>query len=202
MIKLLRYNDEFSSIYIELDISTDLDLLARELSCVDNSNNWAIGLFGSKKKAKWFIDGYKRAYTQERVFEAAQRNREVEKCDLSINFAVPLNNEGQNSNIVPHYKATPKKLLASKFRYLDRGYCLHKNIIDTISFNIFINLLENKVKIYILDEYCSQPYDYQNDIRNGRPSGYAKLVHKRVQDIMKDLIDKEIIMGYSLNDYI
>ena len=53
MIKLLRYNDEFSSIYVELDISTDLDLLARELSCVDNSNNWAIGLFGSKRKAKW-----------------------------------------------------------------------------------------------------------------------------------------------------
>lgn len=58
------------------------------------------------------------------------------------------------------------------------------------------------MEIDIFDEDFFQPYDYQHDIRKGRVSSYTKLVHKRVQDIMKDLTDKEIIMGYSPNDYI
>lgn len=202
MVKYLKYKDEFGSIYFQLEDFEDIEIIAEELYHCDNKNNWSIGLFGSKKKSKCFIDGCKRVYTKEKIFEAIEQNKEIEDCNMKINFEVPTNAEGQNSRIVPHFKATPKKLLTNGFCYLDGEYNLLKKVFDSISFHISVNLLENSVEIDILDENCLQPYDYQDDIRKGRISSCTKLVHKKVQDIMKDLIDKEIIMGYSPNDYI
>lgn len=202
MIKYLRYKDEFGSIYFQLDDFEDVEILADKLCHCDKKNNWSIGLFGSKKKARCFIEECKRVRAKEEIFEAIEQNKEVEDCNIKINFEVPTNKEGKNSRIVPHFKATPKKLFANGFSYLDGEYYLLKRVFGSISFDISINLFENSVEIDIFDEDFFQPYDYQHDIRKGRVSSYTKLVHKKVQDIMKDLIDKEIIMGYSPNDYI
>ena len=202
MIKYLRYKDEFGSIYFQLDDFEDVEILADKLCHCDNKNNWSIGLFGSKKKARYFIEECKRVHAKEKIFEAIEQNKEVEDCSIKINFEVPTNEKGQNSRIVPHFKATPKKLFDNGFSYPDGEYYLFKKVLGSISFDISVNLLENSVEINIFDEDSFQPYDYQDDIRRGRVSSCTKLVHKKVQDIMKDLIDKEIIMGYSPNDYI
>lgn len=72
-----------------------------------------------------------------------------------------------------------------------------------ISFNIEIDIETNNISIEILDEDFLQPYDYQIMLKNPNyVPKIAKIVHHKVQKIMKELVDSGIIEGYVENDYI
>lgn len=125
-----------------------------------------------------------------------------------INYDVPIK-DYQNANIV-FGGASKEELLDFGFRELDDSYYLCKYLYcnNEISFNITIYKENNKVKIYVLDENFLQPYNYQSILGREEKWEYIKKdrypyrTHVQVQNIMKELLDKNIIKGYTLGDYI
>lgn len=115
MIKYLRYKDEFGSIYFQLDDFEDVEILADKLCHCDKKNNWSIGLFGSKKKARCFIEECKRVRAKEEIFEAIEQNKEVEDCNIKINFEVPTNKEGKTQGLFLTLKQHQRNFLLMGF---------------------------------------------------------------------------------------
>ena len=82
-------------------------------------------------------------------------------------------------------------------------YYMMSKLTSDISFNIEIDIETNAVSIAVLDESFLQPYDYQIMLKNPNcVPKIAKIVHHKVQKIMKELMDFKIIEGYKENDYI
>lgn len=128
-------------------------------------------------------------------------------CKL-INYNVPIKNH-QNANI-EFGNILEEKLLELGFRNNKDNYYLCKNLIGKweITFNLTIYKNDKRIKIDILDEMFLQPYDYQSILKrqqfvNGiNINSYSYRVHIKVQEIMKWLLDNNIIIGYQLGDYI
>lgn len=125
-----------------------------------------------------------------------------------INYNVPVKNH-QNANI-EFGNISEERLLELGFRNNKDSYYICKNLIGKweITFNLTIYKKNKKIKIRILDEMFLQPYDYQSILKiqqfvNGIDSNsYPYRVHIKVQEMMKWLLDNEVIVGYQLGDYI
>lgn len=123
---------------------------------------------------------------------------------LKINYDVPINKSGQNSNIKLNPNLEEKTLLDFGFvKEPTSEFYMMLKLTSDISFNIEIDILTNNVDIEVLDESFLQPYDYQIILKNPNSiPKIAKIVHHKVQKIMKELVDSGIIEGYKENDYI
>lgn len=117
-----------------------------------------------------------------------------------INYNVPINLRGNNSNIKASLSVTNETMKANGFRQHNGKWYLMKNLGHDISLNI--SILCDVVAIDILDESFLQPYDYQRYLRNNPDHEFALSIHHKVQAIMKQLSDSGIISGYVANDYI
>lgn len=125
-----------------------------------------------------------------------------------INYDVPVKDH-QNANI-EFGNISEEELIKLGFRNNENDYYICKNLIGKreITFNLTIYKNDKKIKIDILDENFLQPYDYQSILKrqqfvNGiNINSYSYRVHIKVQEIMKWLLDNNIIIGYQLGDYI
>jgi hypothetical protein len=124
-----------------------------------------------------------------------------------INYDVPLNKRNTNANIKVNIfdDGKMRELGFTDSRKNTWYYLVY--IIKERYFKVTFNLRINKqntddFKIDILDEDYLQPYDYQAGLRKYPKFKKYLQVHKKVQEIMKHLIDMGIIEGYNLGDYI
>lgn len=125
-----------------------------------------------------------------------------------INYDVPVKDH-QNANI-EFGNISEEELIKLGFRNNENDYYICKNLIGKreITFNLTIYKNDKRIKIDILDENFLQPYDYQSILKrqqfvNGiNINSYSYRVHIKVQEIMKWLLDNNIIIGYQLGDYI
>jgi hypothetical protein len=125
-----------------------------------------------------------------------------------INYDVPVKDH-QNANI-EFGNISEEELIKLGFRNNENDYYICKNLIGKreITFNLTIHKNDKRIKIDILDENFLQPYDYQSILKrqqfvNGiNINSYSYRVHIKVQEIMKWLLDNNIIIGYQLGDYI
>ena len=125
-----------------------------------------------------------------------------------INYDVPVKDH-QNANI-EFVNISEEELIKLGFRNNENDYYICKNLIGKreITFNLTIHKNDKRIKIDILDENFLQPYDYQSILKrqqfvNGiNINSYSYRVHIKVQEIMKWLLDNNIIIGYQLGDYI
>ena len=120
-----------------------------------------------------------------------------------INECVPLNSKGQNANIKVNI-LTDEEMRELGFTDYREGFWYYcKSVGDSktfkVTFNMTINKKTKEVEICVLDEFSLQPYDFQ--ILMGSNT-LANNVYDDVQDLMKHFIDKGIIYGYTLGDYI
>lgn len=121
---------------------------------------------------------------------------------IKINKNVPLNKYGQNTNIKFHIldKETMKSY---GFAHTYERWIYNIGLTDTISINISISD-DGEGLIDILDDDFLQPYDFQNmiiEMGNNAPS-VAKIIQKKVYEIMNNLIYSGIISGWNYGDYI
>ena len=123
-----------------------------------------------------------------------------------INFDVPLNKKKCNKKI--HCISTDAELESYGFtdRIKKRWY-YYRKIMPDITFNLTIDKKTRKATVEVLDENYCQPYDYQHMIylaihENRQPNEMAIVVHSKVQEKMKQLMEDGIIAGYNENDYI
>ena len=121
---------------------------------------------------------------------------------IKINKNVPLNEHGQNDNIKFH--VLDKETMNSYgFGYTYERWLFNVGLTDTISMNIAISD-DGEGLIDILDDDFLQPYDFQNmiiEMGNNAPS-IAKIIQKKVYEIMNNLIYSGIISGWNYGDYI
>ena len=125
-----------------------------------------------------------------------------------INYDVPVKDH-QNANI-EFGNISEEELIKLGFRNNENDYYICKNLIGKreITFNLTIHKNDKRIKIDILHENFLQPYDYQSILKrqqfvNGiNINSYSYRVHIKVQEIMKWLLDNNIIIGYQLGDYI
>lgn len=131
-----------------------------------------------------------------------------ETISKPINYDVPVKDH-QNANI-EFGNISEEELIKLGFRNNENDYYICKNLIGKleITFNLTIHKNDKRIKIDILDENFLQPYDYQSILKrqqfvNGiNINSYSYRVHIKVQEIMKWLLDNNIIIGYQLGDYI
>ena len=205
MYKILKYSNKEDYIFCFINQRENLDDLSLKLSEIDPNNNWTLGLCPSKKTVKSFTKGH-------RHFENLDDMINFIKVDslyinlptTKINYDVPRNKAGQNSNIKLNPNLKEKTLLDFGFaRTSVSEYYMMSKLTSDISFNIEIDIETNDISIEVLDEDFLQPYDYQIMLKNPNyVPKIAKIVHHKVQKIMKELMDSGIIVGYKENDYI
>lgn len=124
-----------------------------------------------------------------------------------INYDVPLNKRNTNANIKVNIFDDGKMRELGFTDYSKNTWYYLTYIINEKHFKVTFNLQINKrnpdnFKIDILTEDYLQPYDYQAGLRKYPKFEKYLQVHKKVQEIMKHLIDMGIIEGYNLGDYI
>ena len=124
-----------------------------------------------------------------------------------INYDVPLNKRNTNANIKVNIFDDGKMRELGFTDYSKNTWYYLTYIINEKHFKVTFNLQINKqnpdnFKIDILEENWLQPYDYQAGLRKYPKFEKYLQVHKKVQEIMKHLIDMGIIEGYNLGDYI
>lgn len=125
-----------------------------------------------------------------------------------INYNIPIK-DNQNANIEVG-NISEEELIKLGFRNNENDYYICKNLIGKweITFNLTIYKNDKRIKIDILDENFLQPYDYQSILKrqqfvNGiNINSYSYRVHIKVQEIMKWLLDNNVIIGYQIGDYI
>ena len=125
-----------------------------------------------------------------------------------INYNVPVKDH-QNANI-EFGNISEEELIKLGFRNNENNYYICKNLIGKweITFNLTIYKNDKRIKIDVLDEMFLQPYDYQSILKrqqfvNGiNINSYSYRVHIKVQEIMKWLLDNNVIIGYQIGDYI
>lgn len=202
MIKILRYSDGENNLYLILNENDDTKSISKMLEKIDKKNNWSIGVFGSKKKAKFFIDHLKKAKSMFDIVDAIKLNQD-KPINTKINKDVPIRENGQNANIKPYSNLTKKALEEYGFKNIEsEKYTLHKMLTPDIMFYINIDFSKNIVNIDVLDDFFLKPYDYQTLLSQPNVLKTAYIVHEKIQEIMKNLLDNKIIEGYNLNDYI
>ena len=130
-------------------------------------------------------------------------------CGATINFNVPLDDKGYNSNIKLCNNMTKERLLQAGFREISKdtgNYFFCKTIQSSkvcgdtysISFNVGVDLNKNTFKIYTLDEAICQGIDIQR--KDNTP--YLNKALVRMWDCMSILQEKEILKGWNYGDFI
>ena len=117
-----------------------------------------------------------------------------------INYNVPINNRGNNSNIRAGVDISDDTMKSHGFRQYNSRWNYTKDLGCEVS--IYIGILLDCVIIDVIDESFCQPYDYQHILKEHPEAGFALTVHRGVQSIMKRLSESGIIVGYVENDYI
>ena len=205
MYKILKYSNKEDYIFCFINQRENLDHLSIKLKEIDPNNNWMLGLCPSKKTVKSFTKGHRHFDNIDDVIEFIKRDDLYNNLPTpKINYDVPTNKSGQNANIKVNPNLKEKTLLDFGFaRTSVSEYYMMSKLTSDISFNIEIDILTNTVNIAVLDESFLQPYDYQIMLKNPNyVPKIAKIVHHKVQKIMKELMDSGIIEGYVENDYI
>lgn len=205
MYKILKYSNKEDYIFCFINKRENLDNLSIKLKEIDPNNNWTLGICPSKKTVKSFTKGHRHFDNIDDVIEFIKKDGLYNNLPTpKINYDVPRNKFGQNSNIKLNPNLKEKTLLDFGFakQSTDEYYMMSKLTSD-ISFNIEIDIETSDISIEILDEDFLQPYDYQIMLKNPNyiPK-IAKIVHHKVQKLMKELMDSGIIVGYKENDYI
>lgn len=124
---------------------------------------------------------------------------------ININFDVPVNSRGMNNNIKINILSEEKMREIGFTDYNEDVWCFRKIVHKkfNIEFSLSINKYNsNNFKIDVLDSEWLQIYDYQRCIEEGIYNNDLLEIHNNVQDIMKMLIENNIIEGYNLGDYI
>lgn len=205
MYKILKYSNKEDYIFCFVNQRENLDNLATQLKEIDPNNNWTLGLCPSKKTVKSFTKGHRHFDNIDDVIEFIKKDGLYNNLPTpKINYNVPRNKAGQNSNIKLNPNLKEKTLLDFGFvKEPTSEYYMMSKLTSDISFNIDIDIETNDISIEILDEDFLQPYDYQIMLKNPNyiPK-IAKIVHHKVQKLMKELMDSGIIEGYVENDYI
>lgn len=205
MYKILKYSNKEDYIFCFVNQRENLDNLATQLKEIDPNNNWTLGLCPSKKTVKSFTKGHRHFDNIDDVIEFIKKDGLYNNLPTpKINYNVPRNKAGQNSNIKLNPNLKEKTLLDFGFvKEPTSEYYMMSKLTSDISFNIDIDIETNDISIEILDEDFLQPYDYQIMLKNPNyVPKIAKIVHHKVQKLMKELVDSGIIEGYVENDYI
>lgn len=205
MYKILKYSNKEDYIFCFINKRENLDNLSLKLKEIDPNNNWMLGLCPSKKTVKNFTKGHRHFDNIDDVIEFIKKDGLYNNLPTpKINYDVPRNKKGQNSNIKLNPNLKEKTLLDFGFtKEPTSEFYMMSKLTSDISFNIEIDIETNDISIEILDEDFLQPYDYQIMLKNPNyVPKIAKIVHYKVQEIMKKLVDSGIIEGYKENDYI
>lgn len=205
MYKILKYSNKEDYIFCFINKRENLDNLSLKLNEIDPNNNWMLGLCPSKKTVKSFTKGHRHFDNIDDVIEFIKKDGLYNNLPTpKINYDVPRNKAGQNSNIKLNPNLKEKTLLDFGFtKEPTSEFYMMSKLTSDISFNIEIDIETNDISIEILDEDFLQPYDYQIMLKNPNyVPKIAKIVHHKVQKIMKELMDSGIIVGYKENDYI
>ena len=205
MYKILKYSNKDYYIFCFINQRENLDNLSLKLSEIDPNNNWMLGLCPSKKTVKSFTKEYRHFENMDDMISFIKTDSLYNNLPApKINYDVPINKSGQNANIKVNPNIKEKTLLDFGFaRTSVSEYYMMSKLTSDISFNIEIDTLTNNISIEVLDEDFLQPYDYQIMLKNPNcVPKIAKIIHHKVQKIMKELMDSGIIEGYNENDYI
>lgn len=205
MYKILKYSNKEDYIFCFINKREDLDNLSLKLNEIDPNNNWMLGLCPSKKTIKSFTKGHRHFDNIDDVIEFIKKDGLYNNLPTpKINYNVPRNKFGQNSNIKLNPNLKEETLLNFGFvKEPTSEFYMMSKLTSDISFNVEIDIKTNDISIEVLDEDFLQPYDYQIMLKNQNyVPKIAKIVHHKVQKIMKELMDSGIIEGYVENDYI
>lgn len=205
MYKILKYSNKEDYIFCFINKRENLDDLSLKLKEIDPNNNWTLGLCPSKKTVKSFTKGHRHFDNIDDVIEFIKKDGLYNNLPTpKINYDVPRNKAGQNSNIKLNPNLKEKTLLDFGFtKEPTSEFYMMSKLTSDISLNVEIDIETNNISIEVLDEDFLQPYDYQIMLKNPNyVPKIAKIVHHKVQNLMKELIDSGIIEGYVENDYI
>lgn len=205
MYKILKYSNKEDYIFCFINKRENMDHLSIKLKEIDPNNNWTLGLCPSKKTVKSFTKGHRHFDNIDDVIDFIKKDGLYNNLSTpKINYDVPRNKAGQNSNIKLNPNLKEKTLLDFGFvKEPTSEFYMMSKLTSDISFNIEIDIETYDISIEVLDEDFLQPYDYQIMLKNPNyVPKIAKIVHHKVQKIMKELMDSEIIEGYKENDYI
>ena len=187
--------------------------LRKEIECSYN----AFGIDGNTVKLEKAIRDYYKYYLEWRgqaiivetsydkkifddIFKKSSNGKKNKK--RLINYNVNLNAINQNKNIKAHILSDQMMREIGFTDYDSKNWYFFKSIADNITFNVSIKKKTGYIRIEVLDENIMQPYQYQELLRNCPHAEFALKVHEAVQEQMKYLMDKGIITGYRLGDYI
>ncbi len=122
--------------------------------------------------------------------------------ELYFDKPVKINEHGNNAAIKVHIldDATMK---LNGFRWVDtlNKWYFCNRVYKDITFNMSI-YSEDKWYIDILDENFCQPYDYQAMYESGDYRPIVLTVMANVDEIMDSFVNKGIISGWEVGDYI
>lgn len=119
-----------------------------------------------------------------------------------INMSVPLDDNRQNANIKANILSDSEMRDLGFTDFSKDSWYFHREVggeNSNISFNITIFKRTGNIRIGVFNELFLQPYDFQMYIGS---NDVANKVYDDVQSYMKYFMDKGVISGYTLGDYI
>ena len=119
-----------------------------------------------------------------------------------INMNVPLDTNHQNANIKANILSDDEMRELGFTDFAKDTWYFSRRVggeNSDISLNITIFKRTGNIRIDVLDEMFLQPYDFQMYIGKNE---IANRVYDDVQSYMKYFMDKGVISGYTLGDYI
>ena len=132
---------------------------------------------------------------------------DIKEKNKIINYDVPLNENHINANIKINILEENKMRELGFTDYCKDTWYYCTIIVDKKNFIVTFNLSINKQNpkdftIDILDEAYLQPYDYQAGLKMNPDFKPYLQAHRKVQEVMKYLIESGIVENYNLGDYI
>lgn len=119
-----------------------------------------------------------------------------------INMNVPLDKNHQNANIKANILSDSEMRELGFTDFAKDSWYFNRRVggvNSNISFNITIFKKSSNIRIDVLDEMFLQPYDFQMYIGKNE---VANKVYDDVLSYMSYFMDKGVISGYTLGDYI
>lgn len=119
-----------------------------------------------------------------------------------INMSVPLDENHRNANIKANILSDSEMRELGFTDFAKDSWYFNRRVggkNSFLSFNITIFKRTGNIHIDVLDEMFLQSYDFQMYIGKNE---IANKVYDDVQSYMKYFMDKGVISGYTLGDYI
>lgn len=115
-----------------------------------------------------------------------------------------LTTKGFTNRIKIQEKQTKESLLKYGFTNNNKPTLYYMEMIDrNTSFNLSVCIKTLEITgIDVLNEEWLQPYDYQSEILQGKPSGKARNTYNKVNNLLKKLQKDGIISGFEKGMYI